>query len=139
MIQLANFLHNLIFSIYLKINLASKNNCKMAEDRKSNRASVPWPFRKNSDKFCNMCDKKFGIFDKKRVCWECQFSYCSKCVKRVHDNKYSVLRTKKYCLNCYEKYRISKMPDVAETRDRRLSSEVVIGNPQNVSQELHVT
>ena len=44
----------------------------MAEERKSNRASVPWPFRKNKDKNCNMCDKKFGIFDKKRICWDCQ-------------------------------------------------------------------
>ena len=45
----------------------------MAEERKSqkNRASVPWPFRNNKDKNCAMCDKKFGIFDKKRICWDC--------------------------------------------------------------------
>lgn len=70
----------------------------------SNKASTMWPFRKNDDKNCANCGKKFGFFDKKRVCWNCSSTFCGKCVKRVHDPSFSIIRSKKFCLPCYEVY-----------------------------------
>ena len=67
-----------------------------------NKAETPWLLRDNKDTNCADCNKKFGVFDKKNICWDCSKTICSKCSVKVRDKKYSLLRRKKFCRSCYD-------------------------------------
>ena len=60
--------------------------------------------------------------------------YCGKCVYRVHDHKFSIIRTKKYCCKCYEEYTaiMRASAPTEEVKGLHRESEIDIGVPSNV-------